>query len=399
MYRLSTKEDRLNSQKAQFESLLKNGYNQEIYKGLNIFTKDLDMKIFKDTSSNHILFVRYRTPERLKEAKQQAKDGYDRQQAYKEEAKKNKQKSSHAACAAAIKEELSALYPHIKFSVKSSSFSMGDSVDVSYTDGPTTAEIDAIISKYQYGHFNSMDDMYENTNSRDDIPQSKYVSAHRHMSKEVEEAIKEDAEKIFNADRYTSIHTPEQFAYRVFCHTSIPAGATVTGIEETGETCGINYPETFYKLAFKVEKETAPEPLSVKPGNVQIIDYSEKAIAVIGDTKPIKDKLKALRGSFNFRLTCGPGWVFPKSRLEEIKAAISEPATLKEEVKKTIEALAEMDIKATGQISESVKECATVQKVNIDEPETYNNLQDIEEAAKGGKVISLFNLCELVNQK
>lgn len=404
MYRLSTKEDRLNSQAIQFETLLKSGYIQEVYKGLNIFiyTKDkLLMKVFKGTSSKHISFFSYRSIERMNQVKQELKDGYDRQTTYKEERKKNHKKSSHAACAAAIKQELTALYPHIKFSVKSESFSMGDSVDVSYTDGPASAEIDGIIKKYQYGHFNGMDDLYENTNSRDDIPQSKYVSCRREMSKEVEEAIKEDAEKYFNPDHYINIHTAQQFANCIFYNTSVPAGATVTGIKEKDLNGGFCSPENFFTLAFdtQVTKEPIFTPTEVKPGNVKIIDYSEKAIAVIGDTKPIKEKLKSLKGSFNPRLTCGPGWIFPKTRLEEIKEAISQPATFKDEVKKTIEALAEIDKANTGKISDSVKEAARVQKITLEpEHEIYNNLHDIEEAAKGGKVISLLNLCQLANQ-
>lgn len=51
----------------------------------------------------------------------------------------------------------------------------------------------------------------------------------------------------------------------------------------------------------------------------QIIDYSDKAIAVIGDTKAIKDALKELGGRFNFRLSCGAGWIFPKTKMEDVK--------------------------------------------------------------------------------
>tara|TARA_R100000027_G_scaffold67300_1_gene65445 strand:- start:4119 stop:5366 length:1248 start_codon:yes stop_codon:yes gene_type:complete len=51
-----------------------------------------------------------------------------------------------------------------------------------------------------------------------------------------------------------------------------------------------------------------------------IFDYSEKAIAVIGDTKPLKEGLKALGGRFNFRLSCGAGWIFPKTKLEEVES-------------------------------------------------------------------------------
>lgn len=43
---------------------------------------------------------------------------------------------------------------------------------------------------------------------------------------------------------------------------------------------------------------------------------------VIGDTKPIKDTLKQLGGSFNFRLSCGAGWIFSKKRLQEVKEAL-----------------------------------------------------------------------------
>lgn len=71
-------------------------------------------------------------------------------------------------------------------------------------------------------------------------------------------------------------------------------------------------------------KETANyEPVKVSAGEVQIIDYSEKAVAVVGDTKPIKDLLKDLGGRFNFRLSCGAGWIFPKTKLSEIQAALS----------------------------------------------------------------------------
>jgi hypothetical protein len=54
-----------------------------------------------------------------------------------------------------------------------------------------------------------------------------------------------------------------------------------------------------------------------------IVDYSEKAIAVVGDTKSIKDELKKMGGRFNFRLSCGAGWIFPKSKQDEIKAFLA----------------------------------------------------------------------------
>ena len=54
-----------------------------------------------------------------------------------------------------------------------------------------------------------------------------------------------------------------------------------------------------------------------------IVDYSEKAIAVIGDTKQYREAFKAIRGSFNPRLTCGAGWIFSKKRTEDVKAILA----------------------------------------------------------------------------
>lgn len=56
--------------------------------------------------------------------------------------------------------------------------------------------------------------------------------------------------------------------------------------------------------------------------NFEIIDYSEKAVAVVGDTREIKDALKALGGRFNSRLACGAGWIFSKSKRVQIEAVL-----------------------------------------------------------------------------
>lgn len=70
------------------------------------------------------------------------------------------------------------------------------------------------------------------------------------------------------------------------------------------------------------ETQPTPAPVNVPAGEVQIIEYSAKSVAVIGNTKPIKDKLKELGGLFNFRLSCGAGWIFPKTKLEALQAAL-----------------------------------------------------------------------------
>lgn len=56
--------------------------------------------------------------------------------------------------------------------------------------------------------------------------------------------------------------------------------------------------------------------------NCKMVEYSAKAIAVFGDTKTIKDELKAMGGRFNSRLTFNgeklAGWIFPKSKEQQL---------------------------------------------------------------------------------
>ena len=94
-------------------------------------------------------------------------------------------------------------------------------------------------------------------------------------------------------------------------------------IREFGYTAGDEV-----NICLKVPAAEAPAEVgqvAVK-GEFMIVDYSEKAIALFGDTRPIKDALAALGGRFNSRLTHEgekrAGWIFPKPRIEQVKALI-----------------------------------------------------------------------------
>ena len=64
------------------------------------------------------------------------------------------------------------------------------------------------------------------------------------------------------------------------------------------------------------------KPLERTEGNYTLVEYSEKAIAVFGETRAIKEELKAMGGRFNSRLTHNgkklAGWIFPKSQEERL---------------------------------------------------------------------------------
>lgn len=72
----------------------------------------------------------------------------------------------------------------------------------------------------------------------------------------------------------------------------------------------------------EVKAEEKTEEVKPVSEGIQIVDYSEKAIAIIGDTKPVKEILKAHGCKFNKFLKCGCGWVASKARKEEIMLAL-----------------------------------------------------------------------------
>ena len=70
-------------------------------------------------------------------------------------------------------------------------------------------------------------------------------------------------------------------------------------------------------------KNNAEESHTAKPANdLRIVDFGERSIAVVGDTKPHKDALRAMGGYFMIRTQWGPAWTFPNKKRERIQAYI-----------------------------------------------------------------------------
>ena len=79
-------------------------------------------------------------------------------------------------------------------------------------------------------------------------------------------------------------------------------------------------------IRIKKTDDTPPTPPSDKNGTSKngctLVEYSEKAVAVFGETRAIKDELKAMGGKFNSRLTFNgkrlAGWIFSKSQEQRL---------------------------------------------------------------------------------
>jgi len=60
---------------------------------------------------------------------------------------------------------------------------------------------------------------------------------------------------------------------------------------------------------------------------LKVIDYNDKCIVVVGETKAIKDELKSHGSKFNPYLSCGAGWIFSKKKAVKLTAAVGQEIT------------------------------------------------------------------------
>ena len=167
-----------------------------------------------------------------------------------------------------IRQDLTNAFPGQKFSVRKADYS---TINIEWKDGPTREEVEQIAGKHE----------------RNCTPDR------------------------WNADLWE--HNDTAF-------TSVFGG--VDYIFYYRETAPENREISLY---------TKPEPKqnktnktgTIEAKGLQIIDYSEKAIAIIGDTRAIKDTLKTLGGRFNPHLTCGAGWIFSKAKEATLREALN----------------------------------------------------------------------------
>ena len=167
-----------------------------------------------------------------------------------------------------IRQDLAASFPGQKFSVRKTDYS---TIWIEWKDGPTREEVEQIAGKHQ-----------------------------RNCTR----------------DRWND----DLWNYEDSAFTSVFGGVDYLFFNR--ETAPENREISLYtKPAPKQNKTTKTETIDAK--GVQIIDYSEKAIAIVGDTRAIKETLKALGGRFNSHLSCGAGWIFSKTKEATLREALN----------------------------------------------------------------------------
>jgi len=121
--------------------------------------------------------------------------------------------------------------------------------------------------------------------------------------------------------------------------TAIRDQLKIENKELTSETFRLkNYIEKLRNAFDKSEKanqeiarlfsgHTEPAPMRVCTGKCFMVDYSEKSVAVFGDTQDIEDKFEKLGGKHNEFLKYNgqkqEGWIFPLSKKEDVEKLIA----------------------------------------------------------------------------
>jgi hypothetical protein len=181
-----------------------------------------------------------------------------------------------------------------KIEVGTEVFSGGDSMRVKYYSPKRIPELESFIKGFQYGHFNAMEDIYETNDNRQEI----ILDGH----------ILQDYKYVFCSHEKAELPEPKR-------HSELVSEPVESDLWETLFDAPLPECEA-------VKGNLKPETL-----NLQLVRYSDRAIALIGDTKQIKDKLRELWGSYNPNLKINgqivKGWVFSAKRESQLRQLIA----------------------------------------------------------------------------
>ena len=121
--------------------------------------------------------------EQAAKAHAQALQDLAREYAHLKQYKQGDKLQGVTLAAANVRILLKQAFPGVKFSVTCDKYSMGNSLRVSWTDGPDCAAVDAIVDKFSGGSFNSMEDIYEYSSSAftELFGRAKYITTSREL--------------------------------------------------------------------------------------------------------------------------------------------------------------------------------------------------------------------------
>lgn len=230
-------------------------------------------------------------------------------------------------------------FPGVKFSLKKHS-GWGADWELSWEDGPTE---ETFSGKTNLELFSTYHDTFNGWDDSTDVSYEEFTEfAHKYMgscnSIDIERTLSKEKKAELIAEVVAIVpgfDSKNAYGY----YNSYAANEKEANLLEAH--FGLDYYTLFgnrpgvtaEELARRVwnKKEYLPEVKEKKPtfkaatntANLQLIDYSEKAVVVTGNTRDYAEELKALGGRFNGKLKCGAGWVFSKKREPELRTAFA----------------------------------------------------------------------------
>lgn len=207
-------------------------------------------------------------------------------------------------------------FPETKFSVKKSHYS---TYYVSWTDGPSESKVEEVAGKFEGYETDITGDFRDpNTSNFNKVfGDFKYVFYSRSASKEIENC-KDDLKALLLTFSDGYPNEADNIFYYTFRNTSIPIGAKIKSIQMKD-----NYSGRFIE-SFEFVYDTNDASLDFE---LFLVDYSDKAVAVFGNTKEVKEQLKEIGGKFNKNLIFNEvkqaGWIFSNKRKDSLEKAFN----------------------------------------------------------------------------
>jgi hypothetical protein len=249
---------------------------------------------------------------------------------------------------------------NISVKVKKEWYSGGNSLTISYDLGCNPKCLYDLVKRLQYGTFDGMNDIYENNDkslvglniNNEQLDTFKYVFVYREIperimfeiAKAISKNIKfegvhecltiDDYRRDFSAriDGFWSwAHIARGNADKLNFVTQNSGDIKIIDISRDRRHGYLSEYHFVYEVdgkqydtsSFEENKQTEIKKASrAETNNLRMVNYSDKAIAVYGNTYEIRHALKRIGGRFNRNLREGAGWVFPKCDADEVANVI-----------------------------------------------------------------------------
>lgn len=282
-----------NEKRQQYRQNLLNSFNCEVKEfpeisaviGFYKSGEKLAAMAFSGTAGKPAWHYTFRSEAQQEAYIQKWLDGLKSRQEYKQKRKAEKTGLSEPAHSAKVlKGHLQKFFPGVKFSATSDTFSMGCSINVSYTDGPLLEEVEAIANLFQYGRFDAMQDLSYSVDVH--VPGcrgAKYVSVNREMSNELSAALLPILKENFvpKWDKGDEVHN--YAPYQIAEAEMLFLGITAEDVKQRNEK------RAAVVLGENYAREDAPESTKTAP---QVVTHTKTAgnVVSLADFKRQKEQ-------------------------------------------------------------------------------------------------------------